>query len=132
MLSKVITLKIGEDEVHWMDIKIDEKTKLPLSDSMKNFYNTIMPAVKVVDITNYTEIPQIGSIWDGKNFLMVNDELPLFKLDKNLLNFPKFAFIDKDNKFTGMTTYEPAEGKHAERIAMLQSDPEIVITERFI
>ena len=85
MLSKVITLKIGEDEVHWMDIKIDENTKLPLSESMKNFFNTVIPAVKVIDVTDYTEIPQIGSVWDGNSFSIVNDKVPLFKLDKNFL-----------------------------------------------
>jgi len=132
MLSKVITLKLGDDEVHWMDIKIDSETKLPLSDSIKNFYNMIIPAVKVIDITDYSEIPQIGSFWNGTFFSVINEKIPLFKIEKNWLNFPKFAFIDKDNKFTGMASYEPAEGKHAERIAMLSSDPEIIITERLV
>jgi hypothetical protein len=118
-------LKIGSDFVNFINIETTgDKTLLPVHESDTAFLNVLLSSPSIVEITNLSYNPQEDSIWNGTDFIDLENR-EVRPLAKSSDGFKKFAFV-VDNKyklFYGILD----DPKNEMIIAMLSSNPEVVI-----
>lgn len=118
------SLQIEEDIINFMNIEIDNATNRPVLEHENIIFDTLSLSPKIVDITSLGYTPQEDSVWDGINFIDLQNR-GVRPLSEKADGMKIFAFmIDNIYKFY----YALYDNKQNEMlIAALSSDPKVIV-----